>query len=59
MDAVGETPNIAAREFISPADLKNIAIYPSDEQMKTLEFVKDLGSKTGWYDELWTAIKSK
>ena len=53
------TPNIAAREFISPADLKNIAIYPSDEQMKTLEFVKDLGSKTGWYDELWTAIKSK
>jgi len=53
------TPNLAAREFINPADLKNIAIYPSDEQMKVLEFVKDLGSKTGWYDELWTAIKSK
>ena len=53
------TPNLAAREFINPADLKNIAIYPSEEQLKTLEFVKDLGSKTGWYDELWTAIKSK
>ena len=53
------TPNLAAREFINPADLKNIAIYPSEEQLKTLEFVKDLGAKTGWYDELWTAIKSK
>jgi spermidine/putrescine transport system substrate-binding protein len=53
------TPNAAAKEFISAADLKNTAIYPSDEQMKTLEFVRDLGSKTGWYDELWTGIKSK
>jgi len=53
------TPNLAAREFINPADLKNIAIYPSAEQMKVLEFVKDLGAKTGWYDELWTSIKSK
>ena len=53
------TPNLAAREFITPADLKNIAIYPSEEQLKVLEPVKDLGSKTGWYDELWTGIKSK
>ena len=53
------TPNLAAREFITPADLKNIAIYPSEDQMKVLEPVKDLGSKTGWYDELWTGIKSK
>jgi spermidine/putrescine transport system substrate-binding protein len=53
------TPNLAAREFINPADLKNIAIYPSEEQMKVLEFVRDLGAKTGWYDELWTGIKSK
>ncbi len=53
------TPNAAAREFLNADDLKNTAIYPSPEQMKTLEFVKDLGSKTGWYDELWTSIKSK
>jgi spermidine/putrescine transport system substrate-binding protein len=53
------TPNAAAKEFITPADLKNAAIYPTDEQMKVLEFVRDLGSKTGWYDELWTSIKSK
>ena len=53
------TPNAAAKEFITPENLKNTAIYPSDEQMKTLEFVRDLGAKTGWYDELWTGIKSK
>jgi len=53
------TPNLAAREFVTPEDLKNPAIYPSPEVMKTLHFVKDLGSKTQWYDELWTQIKSK
>ena len=53
------TPNLAAREFVAPEDLKNPAIYPSPEVMKTLHFVKDLGSKTQWYDELWTQIKSK
>lgn len=53
------TPNAAAREFVNAADLKNTAIYPTAEQVKVLEGVKDLGSKTGWYDELWTSIKSK
>jgi spermidine/putrescine transport system substrate-binding protein len=53
------TPNKAALEFINPADLQNPAIYPTPEIMKNLEFVKDLGSKTSWYDELWTSIKSK
>lgn len=53
------TPNAAAKELITPENLKNTAIYPSEEQLKVLEFVKDLGSKTAWYDELWTSIKSK
>lgn len=53
------TPNAAARQYVNEADLKNTAIYPTPEQMKVLEGVKDLGSKTGWYDELWTSIKSK
>ena len=53
------TPNAAAREFIKPEDLKNRAIYPTEEQWKVLEFVKDLGAKTAWYDELWTSIKNK
>ena len=51
--------NAAAKELITPENLKNTAIYPSEEQLKVLEFVKDLGSKTAWYDELWTSIKSK
>lgn len=53
------TPNKAALEFIKPEDLKNPDIYPPPDIMKNIEFVKDLGSKTGWYDELWTSIKSK
>ncbi|MCG3147831.1 MAG: Spermidine/putrescine-binding periplasmic protein [Verrucomicrobiae bacterium] len=53
------TPNAAAKEFINPADLKNPAIYPTAAQRQNMEFIKDLGSKTGWYDELWTSIKSK
>jgi len=53
------TPNKAALEFIKPDDLKNPVIYPPPEVMKNLEFVKDLGSRSGWYDELWTSIKSK
>jgi spermidine/putrescine transport system substrate-binding protein len=53
------TPNAAAKQYITPENLNNSAIYPTPEQMKVLEFVKDLGSKTGWYDELWTSIKSK
>jgi spermidine/putrescine transport system substrate-binding protein len=53
------TPNAAARSYVNEADLKNTAIYPTPEQMKVLEGVKDLGSKTQWYDELWTSIKSK
>ena len=43
------TPNAASKPFINPDDLKNTAIYPSAEQMKTLEFVKDLGSKTAMH----------
>lgn len=53
------TPNAAAKEFIHPEDLKNPAICPTPEQRKTIEFVRDLGSKTAWYDELWPSIKSK
>ncbi len=53
------TPNRAALEFINPADLKNLAIYPPPELMERLEFDKDLGEKTKLYDELWTQIKAR
>lgn len=53
------TPNSASKPFINPDDLNNPVIYPKPEVMQKLHFVKDLGAKTQWYDELWTQIKSK
>ena len=53
------TPNRAARQFITPADLANTAIYPPAEMMAKLEFVNDLGDANKLYDEVWTQVKSK
>lgn len=53
------TPNKAARQFITPADLANSAIYPSSEMMAKLDFVNDLGDANRLYDEVWTQVKSK
>ncbi len=53
------TPNAAAKKLVQPELLKNPVIYPSEETMKTLEFLKDLGRDTRVYDQVWTAIKSK
>jgi spermidine/putrescine transport system substrate-binding protein len=49
----------AALEYINPEDLKNPVIYPPPDVMNKLEFVKGLGHRTAWYDELWISIKSK
>ena len=51
------TPNKAAKALINPDDLKNPAIYPTEEIMSKLEVLKDLGADTKLYDELWTQIK--
>jgi spermidine/putrescine transport system substrate-binding protein len=53
------TPNAKSKPMIKPADLKNPAIYPSEELQKKMEFLEDLGGKTRLYDEAWTQIKSK
>lgn len=52
------TPNKASKEFVTPEDLNNPAIYPTPEIMAKLEFLKDLGNHTKLYDEIWTAVKS-
>jgi spermidine/putrescine transport system substrate-binding protein len=52
-------PNRAARQFIQPKDLKNPVIYPPLEILQKLEFLRDLGSQTRLYDEIWTQIKAK
>jgi spermidine/putrescine transport system substrate-binding protein len=53
------TPNAAAKKLIDPELLKNEAIYPSEETLKKLAFLKDLGRDTKLYDQLWTSIKSR
>ena len=53
------TPNAAAKKMIDPELLKNPAIYPSEETLKKLEFLKDLGRDTKLYDQVWTSVKSR
>jgi spermidine/putrescine transport system substrate-binding protein len=53
------TPNLAARAFVRPEDLRNPAIYPPEDLMAKLEFTTDLGSAARLYDEVWTQIKAK
>jgi spermidine/putrescine transport system substrate-binding protein len=53
------SPNGEARKFIKPELLNNPAIYPPEETIKKLELLKDLGTDTRLYDQLWTAIKSR
>lgn len=53
------SPNKAAMEFISPADLKNPEIYPPAEIKAKLEFLEDLAGKSRLYDEIWTQIKAR
>ena len=52
------TPNEAAMPLITPADLKNPGIYPSEKIMKTLRFTKDLGKANQIVDQAWTRAKS-
>ena len=53
------TPNEAAKPFITPADLKNPAIYPPASVMAKLEFNLDLGINNNLYDSAWTKIKAR
>ena len=53
------TPNSEAKKLINPDLLKNPAIYPSDETIKKLEFLKDLGRESKLYDQLWASVKSR
>lgn len=53
------TPNQASKQYITPDDLKNPAIYPSDAEMKKMQFINDLGKNNRYYDEMWTMIKAR
>lgn len=52
------SPNEAAKKHILPEDLANPIIYPTEDQMKKLQFIKNLGPKETVRNDAWAAIKS-
>ena len=52
------TPNAASMPYITPEDVTNPGIYPTEDIMKTLHFTKDLGKDNRIMDEAWTRAKS-
>lgn len=53
------TPNAASLPHIDAESLADPRIYPPAEQVKTLEYLRDMGKETSLYDSLWTTIKSR
>ncbi len=53
------TPNAAAKKLLKPQMLKNPAIWPTEAQMKGLEFILDQGNNNRILDEAWTRVKSR
>ncbi len=53
------TPNKASLPKIDQADRDNPAIYPADEQMRTLDYLIDVGPAGRLYDEIWTKVKAR
>jgi spermidine/putrescine transport system permease protein len=52
-------PNVAAHQFIDEATLNNTTVYPTDNDMKIGEHIKDLEDATKLYDKIWTEIREK
>ncbi|MBO1436157.1 spermidine/putrescine ABC transporter substrate-binding protein [Meiothermus sp. CFH 77666] len=53
------TPNAAAKKLLKPQMLQNPAIWPTEAQMKVLEFILDQGRNNRVLDEAWTQVKSR
>ncbi|HEX8524329.1 MAG TPA: spermidine/putrescine ABC transporter substrate-binding protein [Tepidisphaeraceae bacterium] len=53
------TPNAAAVSAIDPQSRNDTRIYPPEDQLKRMEYLKDMADQTSLYDEAWTAIKSR
>jgi spermidine/putrescine transport system substrate-binding protein len=53
------SPNQAAEPFIDSEILDEPAIYPPEEVMDKLEFLRDVGEATALYDRIWTEIKTE
>lgn len=53
------TPNQGSMPFIRDEDRQNVAIYPGDEVVQKLEYLRDLDQDTRLYDEIWTTVKAQ
>jgi spermidine/putrescine transport system substrate-binding protein len=53
------TPNAASMPKITPEDRENPMIYPPEDQIAKMEYLEDVGNDTQFYDEVWTAVKSR
>lgn len=53
------TPNEAAGKLLPPEHFKNPAIHPPTELLPRLEFLRDVGPATRYYDEIWTKVKAR
>jgi len=53
------SPNAAATEFIDAEVLQDPGIYPPDETLQRLEFIRDVGEATPEYERIWTEIKAQ
>jgi spermidine/putrescine transport system substrate-binding protein len=52
------SPNQAAIPFIAKEDLANPGIWPPEETMGSLHYIKDLGDQNTLIDQIWTMVKS-
>ncbi|MEM7033287.1 MAG: spermidine/putrescine ABC transporter substrate-binding protein [Chloroflexota bacterium] len=52
------TPNKESLPLVNEDDRNNPGIYPTDEVMKNLQFIVDVGEATLLYDDAWTEVKS-
>ena len=52
------SPNIAARKYIKPEDLKNPAIYAPPAAIAASEVIVDVGDKARLFDEAWVKVQA-
>jgi spermidine/putrescine transport system substrate-binding protein len=52
------SPNAAAEEHIKDAVLNNPSVYPDEETLERLEFVRDVGEANQYYADAWEEIKN-
>ena len=52
------SPNGAAKEYVLDDMLENERIYPPDEIMQSLEFIRNLGDATQMWSEAWTEVQN-